>query len=114
MRSGCCWRPRSRSSDVDVDAGARHDAPGAAQVGPEKFAELELAGQRTRKAHPDVVNPLSQKEITRLFTRVLGRERCADSLLNARRATTNFKDTTGLVYVGSGDPDVVVAAPPSR
>jgi hypothetical protein len=47
-------------------------------VGPEKFAELELAGLRTRKAQPDVVNPLSQKEIMRLFTRMLGRERCAE------------------------------------
>lgn len=47
-------------------------------VGPEKFAELELAASRASKAHPDVANPLSQQEISRLFTRVLGRERCAE------------------------------------
>ena len=37
--------------------------------------DLESFAAATAKAHPDVANPLSQKEIQRLFTRVLGVER---------------------------------------
>lgn len=45
---------------------------------PKKLAELELDASRVRKDQRSVINPLSQVEIMRVFTRVLGRERCAD------------------------------------
>jgi CHAT domain-containing protein len=41
-------------------------------------------------------------------------QRFSDALLSARKMTTNIKDTTGLVYAGSGDPDVVIAEAPLR
>jgi hypothetical protein len=33
----------------------------------------------------------------------------AGALHSARKATTNFKDTTGLYYVGSGYPELVLS-----
>ena len=44
-------------------------------VTPEKLAELDRFTRRTEVLYPKVINPLSQKEIERLFTRVLGRDR---------------------------------------
>ncbi len=49
-----------------------------------------------------------------LYRRMVAGERFDTALLGARKATTNFTDTTGLVYAGSGNRGVVLAAPRSR
>jgi hypothetical protein len=52
----------------------------------------------------------AQQFAAELYRCLVGGDAFDHALLAARKATTNFTDTTGLVYVGSGDPSVVLAA----